>query len=118
MKKLIIKVSALTLLLTANIAFAQENQEEKVEELDEVVLSDTKFELKKENSGKVIYKITSKEIKQNTGKTVMDLLDNIAGVEVNGNNNAAGSNIGLYFRGGRNRQVAIVIDGVQVIDPT
>ncbi|PHR74507.1 MAG: TonB-dependent receptor [Lutibacter sp.] len=118
MKKISIKLSALALLLTtASVAFAQENQKE-IEQLDEVVLSDTKFELKKENSGKVIYKITSKEIKQNTGKTVIDLLDNIAGVEVNGNNNASGSNVGLYFRGGRNRQVAVVIDGVLVTDPT
>ena len=45
-------------------------------------------------------------------------MDNIAGVEVNGNNNAPGSNIGLYFRGGRNRQVAVMIDGVLVTDPT
>ena len=121
-KKSIIMYSAFALLMSVNVAFAQENteksQKKKVEQLDEVVLSDTKFELKKENSGKVIYKITSKEIKQNTGKTVVDLLDNIAGVEVNGNNNAAGSNIGLYFRGGRNRQVAVVIDGVLVTDPT
>ena len=60
-KKSIIMCSALTLLMTANIAFAQEqseNQKGKVEKLDEVVLSDTKFALKKENSGKIIYKIT------------------------------------------------------------
>lgn len=118
MKKNTIYLSALALLMATNVTIAQEKQEEKVEQLDEVFLSDTKFELKKENSGKVIYKITSKEIEQNTGKTVIDLLDNIAGVEVNGNNNAAGSNIGLYFRGGRNRQVAVMIDGVLVTDPT
>lgn len=118
MNKNTIYVSVLALLLATSNVNAQENQQEKVEELDEVFLSDTKFELKKENSGKVIYKITAEEIEQNTGETVMDLLDNIAGVEVNGNNNAPGSNIGLYFRGGRNRQVAVMIDGVLVTDPT
>lgn len=118
MNKSLIKFSAFALLLTANIVFAQEKQEEKVEQLDEVVLSDSRFELKKENSGKVIYKITAKDIKENAGKTVVDLLDNIAGIEINGNNNADGSNLGLYFRGGRNHQVAIMIDGVLVSDPT
>ncbi len=118
MNKNTIYLGVLVLLLTATIVNAQENKQEKVEELDEVFLSDTKFELKKENSGKVIYKITAQEIEQNTGETVMDILDNIAGVEVNGNNNAPGSNIGLYFRGGRNRQVAVMIDGVLVTDPT
>ncbi len=118
MNKNTIKLCVLALLLTTNFVKAQEVQNEKVEQLDEVVLSDTKFELKKENSGKVIYKITQKEIAQSTGKTVADLLDNIAGVEISGNNNAAGSYIGMYFRGGRNRQVAIMIDGILVTDPT
>ncbi|MCF6278948.1 MAG: TonB-dependent receptor [Flavobacteriaceae bacterium] len=118
MKKISIKLSILAVLLTANVAFSQEQKEEKVEQLDEVVLSDTKFELKKEHSGKIIYKITQKDIEQNAGKSVIDLLDNIAGVEISGNNNAKGTNLGLYFRGGRSRQVAVLIDGVLVSDPT
>lgn len=118
MKKKTIYLSVLAVFLTQINASAQEQQNEEVEQLDEVVLSDTKFELKKENSGKVIYKITKKIIQQNAGKTVIDLVDNIAGIEVSGNNNAAGSNIGIYIRGGRNRQVMIAIDGVVVSDPT
>lgn len=118
MKKISIELSALALLLTVNVAFAQEQKEKKVEQLDEVVISDTRFELKKENSGKIIYKITKKDIEQNVGKSVIDLLDNIAGVEINGTNNVKGTNLGLYFRGGRSRQVAVMIDGVLVSDPT
>lgn len=117
MNKITIRLSALALLFTANIAFAQEKQE-KVEQLDEVVLSDTKFELKKEHSGKIIYKITQKDIEQNVGKTVIELLDNVAGIEINGTNSVKGTNLGLYFRGGRSRQVAVLIDGVLVSDPT
>ncbi len=117
MNKISIILCALSLLLTANIAFSQENNED-IEQLNEVVLSDTRFELKKEHSGKIIYKITKKDIEQNPGKTVIDLLDNIAGVEVSGNNNTKGTNLGLYFRGGRTRQVAVLIDGVLVSDPT
>lgn len=113
-----LKVSLLAAFLCANGLFAQEQKEEKVEKLDEVYLSDSKFKLKKENSGKVIYKITKEDIEQNTGNTVIDLLDNIPGVEINADNNAAGSNIGVYFRGGRTHQVAVMIDGVLVSDPT
>ena len=119
MKKNTFILTVCAVFMAQNLALAQEQQtEEKVERLDEVVLSDTKFELKKENSGKVIYKITKRNIQQNAGKTVIDLLDNIAGIEMNGNNNVAGSNIGIYVRGGRNRQVAIAIDGVLVNNPT
>ncbi len=118
MKKSTIYLGMLATLLIQNVANSQEQQKGKAEILDEVVLSDTKFELKKEKSGKIIYKITQKDIQQNAGKTVIDLLDNIAGIEINGNNNAAGSNIGMYIRGGRNRQVVVAIDGVVVSDPT
>ncbi len=118
MNKNTIKLSVLTLLLSVNLLLAQEQQKEKVEQLDEVVLSDTKFEIKKENSGKIIYKITKKQIEQSTGKTVADLLDQVAGIEINGNNNVGGSPLGIYIRGGRNRQVVIAIDGVLVSDPT
>ncbi len=118
MKRNTLKLSVLTLLLSTQIAVAQEEQKEKVEQLDEVVLSDTKFELKKENSGKIIYKITKKQLEQSAGKTITDLLDQGAGVEISGNNNATGYPIGIYIRGGRNRQVAIAIDGVLVSDPT
>lgn len=118
MKKRSIKLSLLSILLAGNVLFAQEQKDEKVEQLEEVVLSDTKFELKKEHSGKIIYKITKKDIEQNAGKTVIELLDKVAGVEINGSNNSKGTNLGLYFRGGRSRQVAVMIDGVLVSDPT
>ncbi|MDT0552043.1 TonB-dependent receptor plug domain-containing protein [Urechidicola vernalis] len=118
MKKNTFYLAVCVVLMAQNLALAQEQQEKEVEQLDEIFLSDTKFELKKENSGKIIYKISQKDIQQNSGKTIIDLLDNIPGIEINGNNNVAGSNIGIYIRGGRNRQVAIAIDGVLLNNPT
>jgi len=113
-----LKLGVLVLLLSTQFIFAQKQQSEKVEQLDEVVISDTKFKLKKEHSGKIILKITKRDIQNNPGKTVIELLNSIAGVEINGTNNASGSNLGMYIRGGRNRQVAVLIDGVLVSDPT
>jgi vitamin B12 transporter len=43
-------------------------------------------------------------------------LSQVAGVEINGNQSFNGKNLGYYIRGGRNRQVAIYIDGVPVSD--
>jgi len=122
MKKSTIYVVLLAVFLVKNVAKAQTQQEtqqkEKVEQLDDVVLSDTKFKLKKEHSGKIIYKITKKDIQNNPGKTVTELLNSLAGIEINASNNVAGSNLGIYIRGGRNHQVAVLIDGVLVNDPT
>ena len=86
--------------------------------LNEVVVTATKFNLKKENSGKVIYKITQKDIVNNVGKTVIDLLNNIPGIEIKGTNSNLSEPRSTYVRGGRSRQVLILIDGVPVSDPS
>jgi len=97
--------------------FAQEKNE-KIEQLDEVVVTATKFAIKKELVGKIIYQINAKEIANLKGKSVVDVLDNIAGIQINGVNSSAGKNKSTYIRGGRDRQVLVLIDGVPVSDPS
>ena len=96
----------------------QESKKDKVEVLDEVVVTATKFELKKLNTGKVIYKITQEEIEQNAGKTAIYLLNNLPGIEIKGANTNSSEPRSTYVRGGRSRQVLILIDGVPVSDPS
>jgi vitamin B12 transporter len=90
----------------------------KLQQLKEVVVSDSKFELKRENSGKTVIKITSQEIEQNQGRTVAQLINTKSGIEINGSRSVAGQNLGYLVRGGNNRQVLVLIDGVQVNDPS
>ena len=90
----------------------------KVETLDEIVLTDSRFELKRENSGRVITKITSKELDQLQGQSIAQIINRTAGIEINGVRSNAGQNLAYYVRGGRNRQVLIMIDGIQVTDPS
>jgi vitamin B12 transporter len=54
-------------------------------ELNEVVISDSKFALAKEKSGKVIVKITSEELSKKSGQSLAAILSTVAGVEINGN---------------------------------
>ena len=103
----------------AQIITSQETtQEQPVNELEEVVLSDSKFDLKREQSGKVITKITAQELERSQGQSVATVLNRVAGIYMNGSNNAAGEVINTYVRGGRNRQVVIRVDGVTVNDPS
>lgn len=97
-------------------AIAQQN--DSIYSLKEVVISDSRFALPKEKSGKVIEVITAEDLKNSPGQTVADVLNTVAGVEVNGNQTTSGKNIGYYVRGGRNRQTLILIDGVPVTDAT
>ncbi len=107
------------LMLGSSCVFGQEVQiDEKVNELEEVVISDSKFNLKREQSGKVITKITAGELERSQGESVATVLTKTAGLFVNGSGSAAGQDLGVYARGGRNRQVVIRIDGVTVSDPS
>lgn len=117
MKKQFLIVSVLACNFFSTNVFSQQ-EKEKIESLNEVVVTATKFETNKKNVGKIVYKITQETIENNQGKTVIDLLNDVPGVEINGNFSTKGQNLGYYIRGGRNRQVAILIDGVNVNDPS
>ncbi len=110
-----IQFSAIFALITTCV-LAQEQDSTKVNQLKEVVVSDTKFAQSKEKSGKVITVISQQELKKKSGQSLATVLSQVAGVEINGNQSASGKNLGYYLRGGRNRQVLIVIDGIPVTD--
>jgi vitamin B12 transporter len=117
MNKQLSVVGLLALFIVSTTAYSQESKE-KVIKLEEVVVSATKFNLKKEKVGKVIHKITQQEIQNNAGKTVLELLNSIPGIEIKGVNSVLGEIKGTYIRGGRNRQVLVLVDGIPLTDPT
>ncbi|WP_127137835.1 TonB-dependent receptor plug domain-containing protein [Flagellimonas oceanensis] len=110
----------ITALLAGKGIFAQNVQQDslKVQQLEEVVVSDSKFELKRENSGKTVIKITAEEMQRNQGRTVAEIINTKSGVEIAGSRGRDGDVLGVYARGGRGRQVLIIIDGVRVQDPS
>ena len=116
MNNKIVRISALFVLMTA-CAYAQKKDTivSKIQ-LDEVVISDSKFALPKEKSGKVITKISSSDLKKRSGESIATVLNSIAGVQINGSQSVAGKNLGYYIRGGKNKQVLVLIDGIPVTD--
>ncbi|WP_284653411.1 TonB-dependent receptor plug domain-containing protein [Flavobacterium terrisoli] len=114
MKKTVRAAAILALLTTC--AYAQEQDSTKVNPLKEVVISDTKFAQRQEKSGKVIEVISAKDLEKKSGQSLATVLSQVAGVEINGNQSANGKNLGYYIRGGKNRQVLILIDGIPVTD--
>ncbi len=115
MNKKIVRISAVLAFVTT-CALAQKQDSVKVNQLNEVVISDTKFAQSKERSGKVITKITQEELLKKSGQNIAQILSTVAGVEINGNQSANGKNLGYYVRGGKNRLVLILIDGIPVTD--
>ena len=109
-------------LLLGTTLFAQTNNSAQdstaLQELEEVVVSDSRFALKRENSGKTVISINAEEISRNQGKSVAELINTRSGIVVNGSRSNAGQNISVFTRGGNNRQVLVIIDGIQVSDPS
>ncbi|GGW40560.1 TonB-dependent receptor plug domain-containing protein [Arenibacter certesii] len=97
-------------------AVAQE--EVNIQHLDEVVVSDSRFELSRENSGKTVIKISSEEIKRSQGKTIAEIINSKSGFSLAGSNGKEGTVLGVYARGGRGRQVLVLVDGVRISDPS
>ncbi|MGB5460130.1 MAG: TonB-dependent receptor plug domain-containing protein, partial [Eudoraea sp.] len=97
-----------------------QNQRDTMElqALDEVVVSDSRFPIKRENSGKTVIKIGLKELENNQGKTVAEIINSKSGIEINGSRGRQGEVLGVFARGGRGRQVLILIDGIRVSDPS
>jgi len=87
-----------------------------VETLEEVVITDSKFKMKRENSGKVITKITQNQLQQLQGKSIAEIINATVGIEINGTKSNASQNLSYFVRGGRNRQVLILIDIIAVTD--
>lgn len=105
------------------ITFSQSKEQEldsikQENKLDEVVVSGTRFKISKEKSGKTIYKITTQDLERNAGKTVVDILNEVPGVQMEGNFGSPGTNINTYIRGGRNKNTLILIDGTPLNDPS
>ena len=116
MNKKNVCIGALFVLITS-CALAQKSDTivSKIQ-LDEVVISDSKFALPKEKSGKVIVKITAQDLAKKSGQSLATVLSSVVGLEINGNQSSAGNVLGYYIRGARSRQTLIIIDGIPVSD--
>lgn len=113
MNKKIIAMSAMMVAAVSGIA----QVDSTATKLDQVLISaDSKFELTRKDSGKPVIKITRADIEAQSAASLADLLNQYAGIEMNGARSNAGQNLGYFVRGGSTRQVAFLIDGAQVSD--
>ena len=87
-------------------------------QLNEVVVTANKFEQKQNTTGKVITVINKEQIEKSAGKTLPQLLNEQAGITVNGALNNLGSVQTVYTRGAASGRTLILLDGIPVNDPS
>jgi len=93
-------------------------QQDSVKLLDEATVTANKFEQKQSTTGKVITVITKDQLDKSTGKTLSQVLNEQAGVVVNGALNNLGSIQTVFTRGASTGRTLILIDGIPMYDPT
>ena len=111
------KLALLVTLLSGSTVFAQKDTI-RTSVLDEVVVTANKTEQKQSTTGKVITVITKAQIEKSTGKTVAQLLNEQAGIVINGALSNAGSVQTVFMRGAGAGRTLILMDGVPVNDPS
>ena len=109
------KFGILTFIL---VALAQINAQEKViktDSLKEVIITSTRIDLPFKENSRTINIITSTDIKNSAAVTVVDLLQQVAGVDIR-RRGTGGSQADLYIRGGGFDQTLLLIDGIKMDD--
>lgn len=89
-----------------------------VQQLDEVVVTDTRIPLKREQSGKTVIKLDREDLERYQGQSFPEVLNQLGGFEISGSRGRPGEVLGVFARGGRGRQVLVLIDGLRVTDPS
>jgi vitamin B12 transporter len=95
---------------------AQEKDSTKL--LNELVVTATKTAIPQSQTGKVISVITKDQIEKSNGKTIAQLLNEQAGITINGAFNAPGTVQTIYLRGAASGRTLILMDGIPVSDPS
>ncbi len=104
----------LTALVSSQLLVAQRD----TTTLEAAVVTATKFERKQSETGKVFSVIDRSTIERNGGKTLGEMLNTIAGVQIIGANNNPGTNNLVTIRGAAAGNTLILLDGVPVNDPS
>ncbi|MBC7589369.1 MAG: TonB-dependent receptor, partial [Chitinophagaceae bacterium] len=84
--------------------------------LDEVVVTANKIEQKQSTTGKVVTVIGKEELQRSSGKTVGQVLNEQAGIWVNGSMQTLGSVQTVFMRGANAGRTLILMDGIPVND--
>lgn len=113
MKKIFFASSAL---LSTGLLHAQADT--TAAPLNEVIVTANKVAQKQSTTGKVVTVISKEQLERAAGRTLAQLLNEQAGLTINGALNNMGSNQTVYMRGASAGRTLILIDGIPAYDPS
>jgi vitamin B12 transporter len=84
--------------------------------LDEVIFTANKYPQKQSSTGKVLTVINRQTLEKNSGRTLAQILNEQAGVVINGSQSPLGATQYVYVRGASAANTLILVDGVPAND--
>jgi vitamin B12 transporter len=115
------KVWAITLIAFWWLAPNQTNAQQdsaRTTQLNEVVITATKFSKNQTETGKVLTVIDEVQLQRSSGKDISQLLNEQVGIIINGANSNPGKDKSVFLRGAGSQYTLILLDGIPVNDPS
>ncbi|OYQ40277.1 TonB-dependent receptor [Rhodoferax sp. TH121] len=106
------KARSLALVLGACLAVSSWAQSNEVRQLQEVVVTATRSEMRADEVMADVTVINHEELRRNVGRSVSEVLARMAGVQTS-SNGGLGKTSSIYIRGTENRHVLLLVDGVR-----
>ena len=94
------------------------SQQDSSKNLDQIIITATRFPEKQSNTGKVVTIVTREQIDRSSGKDLAQLLNEQAGVIVSGANSNQGKDKSVFLRGASSNYTLYLMDGIPLNDPT
>lgn len=110
------KIFSVAALVVSSQLFAQQDSLPK--SMDEVVITANRFPQKLSGTGKHLTVISHEEILQSGGKDMAQVLNETAGIIVNGAGSNPGKDKSLFLLGATSAYTLVLLDGVPLNDPT
>ncbi|MFV0539754.1 MAG: TonB-dependent receptor plug domain-containing protein [Aestuariibaculum sp.] len=106
---------AVTFILLCYVITNAQEQQNKNNTLSEVVITANRIDLPFKENSRTISVITSNDIKNSAAVNLIDLLQQVTGVDIR-RRGTGGSQADLYIRGGSFDQTLVLIDGIKMDD--
>jgi vitamin B12 transporter len=111
------KLLPIPVLFAAMQAQAQAQDSTKIKQLDDVVVTATKYPVKLSQTGKVVTVVSHEQIEKSYGKSLSQILTEQTGILINGANSSPAKDKAVFLRGASNKYTLILLDGIPVNDP-
>ncbi|MFT3703527.1 MAG: TonB-dependent receptor [Agriterribacter sp.] len=108
---------AALLIAGCQTAWAQQDST-RATSLSEVVITATRFPKKVSETGKVVMVISKQDLERNSGKDLSQILNDQAGLLINGAYSNPGKDKSVYLRGAKADYTLILLNGISVSDPS